>query len=357
MSESRGCSGTLARAGAGFFALAYAVTLPVSLLAFAWGNVLFSADDMTDIIAGELIDSGVLQELAVEAMLQRGGEPNEQGVLDFLARQDLDQILATVVPPDWARRQIQTNLEGLYGWLDDDRLLPRITLDLQPIKSQMQGGGAARLVETVVSSWPDCGPEQIEALTRQGLGGGGLPEHLCQPPEPLRSNMIGELVALLERQARGLPDTAQLGEGSPSSASQQDMLRLKRSGRILRGLAQVGWLLPASALGLVVALGVRSWPQLLRWWGTAILAGGLATFLAMFISGGVVESALDSAAIAELPMISVRPVLRSLVDRLLDETMGRLFVLAFVTTAIGLAMLVPGLLIARRRAETYSVPR
>ncbi len=358
MDEPRGCAGTLARAGAAFFALAYAITLPVSLLAFAWGNVLFSADEMTDIIAAELIDSGVLQRLAVEAILERGGgQQTEQGVLDFLARQDLDQILASVVPPDWARSQIQTNLENLYGWLDEERLIPQITLDLQPIKQHIQGGGAKRLVETVVGSWPACGPEQIEALIRQGFDGGELPQQLCQPPEPTRSNMVDQLVALLERQVGVLPDRVQPGGDTAPGANPQDMLRLKRGLRILRGLAQVGWLLPVSALGLVLALAVRSWPQLMRWWGAAILGGGLATFLAMFITGGVVESAMDSAVIAELPMISIRPVLRSLIDRLLDATMGRLFVLAFLTTAIGLVLLLAGLMIARRKADTLSVPR
>ena len=358
MDESRGCAGTLARVGAGTFALAYALMLPVSLLAFAWGNVLFSADEMTDIIAGELVESGALQQLLVEAMLERsGGEQGEQGVLDFLARQDLDQILASVIPPDWARNQIQANLDNLYGWLDNERLVPQITLDVQPIKQQLQGGGAERLVETIVGSWPSCGQDQVEALARQGFDSGALPEQLCQPPEPMRSNMVSQLVTLLQRQVGVLPDHVQPGGEATPDANQQDMLRLKRGLRLLRGLAQVGWLLPLSALGLVLALAVRSWPQLMRWWGAAILGGGLATFLAMFVSGGVVESALDSAAIGELPLVSVRPVLRSLIDRLLDETMGRLFVLAFLTTAIGLVMLVGGLMIARRRADTLSVPR
>lgn len=357
MSESRGCYATLARFGAAFFALAYAVTLPVSLLALAWGNVLFSPEEMTDIIAGELIESGALQTLAVEAMLQRGGgEDRQEGALDFLARQDLNELFAIAIPPGWARQQIQANLGNLYLWIDDQRLLPQIRLDIQPIKDQLAGGGAERLVEAIVSSWPACGAEQIEAIISGGFSE-GMPSVLCQPPEPLRSSMVGAAATTIERQAQALPDTVQPTGDARPGATEQDILRLKRSLRLLRGLAQVGWLLPVSALGLVTALAVRSWAQLLRWWGVAILVGGLATFLAMFISGGVVETALESASVAELQLLSFEPVLRSLVDRLLDATMGRLFVLAFLTTAIGVGMLIGGLWIGRRTAQTYSVPR
>lgn len=357
MNGSQGCSRALARAGAATFALAYALTLPVSLLAFAWGNVLFSADEMSDIMAAELVESGVLQQLAVEALLERGGgEDRGDGALDFLGRQDLDQLFAIAIPPGWARLQIHTNLENLYHWIDDQRLLPQIQLDIRPIKAQLIGGGAERLVEAIVSTWPACGAEQIEAMARQGFSE-GMPEVLCRPPEPLRSSVVSAAVATIERQVQALPDTVQPGRDAPPDASQQDILRLKRGLRLLRGLAQVGWLLPISALGLITALAVRSWPQLLRWWGVAILAGGLATFLAMFISGGVIESALASGPIAELPLISFEPVLRSLVDRLSDASMGRLFVLAFFTTAVGVAMLVAGLWIGRRTPRTYSIPR
>ncbi len=81
----------IGRAIALVLGLAFVVSLPPTLLALAWGRVLFSPEQMTDILTAELVDSGALQRAAVEAFLTRSGPEGssspETGSLDFLDRQ------------------------------------------------------------------------------------------------------------------------------------------------------------------------------------------------------------------------------------------------------------------------------
>ena len=121
MAESNGTARTLSRLAAGVFGLIFAITLPLTLVAFAWGSVLFSADQITEIFTDELVGSGALQEIAIEVMLDqvpRGGEDIAAGILDFLGRQRLDKMLRELFPAEWAEAQVRTNIESLYTWLD-----------------------------------------------------------------------------------------------------------------------------------------------------------------------------------------------------------------------------------------------
>lgn len=328
--------------------MAFAFGLPLSLLALSWGSTFFSSEEMTEIIADELVGSGSLQELAVEALL-RGSREQQQGVLEYLARQDLDELFPIVIPPDWARTQISRNLDNIYLWIDNDRPVPELVLDIRSIKARIAQGGANELVERVVSSWPSCGPEQIELLTRQGFRSGELPPFLCQPPEPLRAELITSATELVQRQASVLPDDLPFQQDAPQQTSRAEIMDLKRNLRLLRGLAQSGWLLPVSTLGLIVALAVRSWSQLLRWWGVPLLASGFGTFLAMFASGAMIERAQERGVLREIPFF-FQAILGGVLDRFQDAAMGRLFVLAFLITAIGLGMLLAGLLLRRKRS-------
>jgi hypothetical protein len=278
--DSSGFARTLSRLAAGAFGLIFAITLPLTMVAFAWGRVLFSAQKMTDIFTDELVGSGALQEVAVEVMLEqvpRGGADLAAGILDFLGRQRLNEMLADLFPAEWAERQVQANIESIYVWLDSDLIAPELALDIQPLKDRLLSGGAEELAATVVSSWPTCGLEQVEILLRDGVPQGKLPAFLCQPPEPLRTTVIAVATELVLRQVSELPSIVTIGEDSPLETPTQNYLGLKRTLRTLRAFSRAGWLLPLSMLGLIVAVAVRSWSQLLRWWGGSILAAGFGT--------------------------------------------------------------------------------
>jgi hypothetical protein len=354
MAESNGTARTLSRLAAGVFGAIFAIALPLTLVAFAWGNVLFSAEEVTQVFTDELVGSGALQEIAIDVMLEqvpRGGEDVAAGILDFLGRQRLDEMLRGLFPAEWAEDQVRANIESLYRWLDNDRLAPQLSLDVQPLKDRLLSGGAEELATTVVDSWPACGQEQVEILLREGVPRGELPAFLCQPPEPLQTTVIAVATDLVLRQVSELPATVEIGEGSSSIASPQELMEFKSSLRRLRAFSRAGWLLPLSMLGLIVAVAVRSWPQLLRWWGGAVLAAGVGTFLMLGITEGTVEEARNSGALRAAFPGPFQEVIQDVIDGLLDAVSGQLFFMGLLIAGFGLVMLLVGVYLDRREAR------
>jgi len=354
MAESNGTARTLSRLAAGVFGLIFAITLPLALVAFAWGSVLFSAEQITEIFTDELVGSGALQEIAIEVMLEqvpRGGEDIAAGILDFLGRQRLDEMLRELFPAEWAEAQVRTNIEGLYRWLDNDRPAPELFLDVQPLKDRLLSGGAEELATIVVSSWPACTLEHVAILLQEGIPRGELPAFLCQPPEPLLSTVIVVATDLVLRQVSELPSTVEFGEGGSTDTTPQELMDFKNSMRTLRSFSRAGWLLPLSMLGLIVAAAVRSWPQLLRWWGGSALAAGVGTFLMLGIVEGTAEQARNSTPLQTSFPGPFAAVIQDVIDRLLDEVSGQLFVLGLLIALVGLVMLLAGIYMGRREAS------
>jgi hypothetical protein len=354
MEETNGFARTLSRLAAGVFGLIFAITLPLTLVAFAWGRVLFSAQEITEIFTDELVGSGALQEIAVEVMLEqvpRGGEGSAAGIIDFLGRQRLDEMLATLLPAEWAESQVRANIENLYRWLDNDLIAPELALDIQPLKDRLLSGGAEELATTVVNSWPTCGLEQVDILLREGVPRGELPAFLCQPPEPLRTTVISVATDLVLRQVTELPATVKIGDAGVADLSPQELVEFKNNMRTLRALSRAGWLLPLSMLGLIVAVAVRSWPQLLRWWGGSALAAGVGTFLMLGMVEGTVEQARNSGPVRAAFPGPFATVIQDVIDGLLDAVSGQLFVLGLLIAGVGLVMLLVGIYLGRREAS------
>jgi hypothetical protein len=342
----------IGRAIALLLGLAFVVSLPLSILALAWGRVLFSPEQMTDILAAELVDSGALQRTAVEAFLQRSGpegDPNpEAGPLDFLDREELDRLVETLFPPEWAHDQMRANVEILYAWIDSDLAQPAFRLDIQPLKDRLEAGGAQELVTVIVDSWPVCSVEQIQQLEREVVVAGELPSISCEPPEPLRNRLISSATELLLDRSRSLPSSSPIGGEGSTTEDQQGLNQFKRGLRFLRELSDVGWMLPTSLLGLIVALAVRSWAALLRWWGAPLSGAGLSSFITLFISRGIIDQARASEGLRSVSGGFFEPILQSVISRLLDTVGGRMFGLALLLSIGGLSLLLVGLWLGRR---------
>ena len=342
----------IGRAIALVLGLTFVVSLPPTLLALAWGRVLFSPEQMTDILTAELVDSGALQRAAVEAFLTRSGPEGssspETGSLDFLDRQELDRLVETLFPPEWAHDQMSANVEILYAWIDSDLAQPAFRLDIQPLKDSLQAGGAQELVTVIVDSWPVCSPEQAQQLEREGFVAGELPSVTCEPPEPLRTRLINSATELVLDRSSSLPSNRPISGVAQTGGDQSGSNQLKRGLRFLRELSDVGWMLPTSLLGLIVALAVRSWPALLGWWGAPLGGAGVSSFITLVISRGIIDQARASESLRSVSGGFFEPVLQNVIGQLLDRVGGRMFGMAVLLAVVGLALLLAGTWLGRR---------
>ena len=346
-SSSPGCASNLSKVIAGFLAVLLIIGLPISLLANSWAAVLFSPDRIAEAISARLIDSGVIQDMAIESMLSRGeDEGNFPRAFDFLDDAGRRILIDTLFPPGWVKEQIDRMVQDLYAWIDSPDPSPKIHLDVQSIKDRLHRGAARDLVVQLVDSWPGCGLDQIEQLRSEGLKDFSI---LCQPPEPLRSGLINEGTEIVLAMIGDLPSTVEVGDEFVGR-DPQEALRLKENIRLFRAVSRLGWLVPLSMLGLITAVVVRTVPSLLQWWGAPLLAAGGTSFIVAAAFRPIVEESTREALLrSELPPFLTDTLLAIGAD-LLDAIMGRTLLQAILVGFIGAVLLGIGVYLSRRNA-------
>jgi len=346
---------------AAFIAFIIVLALPISLLIYDVARVVFSPEIMSDLLTTRLVESGVIRGFITDSLLspeslqeQGPGEFDFSRVIENLSPEERGAIVDILIPPEWIEEQISASFNAIYFWIDDDRPLPLIHLDMAPIKERLLGGGVIEVVDTIVDSWPSCSAAQMEHLREVVEFGGEFPAFLCEPPEPFRSKVINLISSQLIQMVREVPSELSLSGDQPYSQDMADIAAMKEWIRLARVLSRSSWLLPIALLGLVMALAVRSWGELGRWWGIPLLIGGVLTLLLAVLVTAVGEVLLTSQ-LSDLKREAeaVYGLLMVIIGSLKDVIIGSLLFHAALVSVIGLVLLVGGWLISRR---TSSLP-
>lgn len=320
MNHRQGCLPTAVRWLAISLCVLVVVTLPPTLLARAVTGRVFSPDLVKQELSDRLINSGALRSAALRAVVpERDVNPVGLAALTAnLDEEDWQQISRTVVPDGWVQTQLDTIVDAVFEWLANDHLMPTIQLDVEPIKRNLIGAGTESITRIVVESWPNCSLHQLAELELTFRQSGQIPLILCAPPEPIKSVAIGFVAGAFREGARLLPTTLNLSQ-AVQPAGADDLLQIKRTLRSIR--LGAGWAiaLPLILLGLVMAMVIRSWRALLRWWGfplfaSGLLTSGLAIALTVFVARW---QAMDIAGAGASPILlgAVLNALRDLIQR------------------------------------------
>lgn len=332
MKTSRGCLGWGFHILAWILAVAFVLLMPVALTGRSVGAVLFSPERMGAIVQNRLIDSGTLDRALADAIFRggMGGDGSTFGrVAEFLSEAERQELMGSVLPPGWVGAQLLESLRGFYAWLDGEEAYPSLILEIGPVKDRLLGGGLVAIVDTVVDSWPSCTPEEAEQL-RTELLRTGEPSHLCEPPEPIRGQIVEWITLTLEEETRSLPDRIPMVERVPGQAAQ--LVGMKQDLRMARAWMRWGWLVPVSLLGWIMAFVIRNKRAWARWWGIPLTLAGLGTMaLGLLLQAG--RSGLVGSLGADWTVANVqilRPILLGTVGQVLVRTLFQGFLLAIV---------------------------
>lgn len=358
-----GCLRMAARISAVGLATVFVVTLPLAVIGFSLARVAFSPERLTVLVTETIVESGGLRRLMLESLTagtEAGDAEAESGLdlgeaLSFLSPQERDYLGEQLTPPGWGEEQLHALLGGLFAWIDNDRAGPELAVDVTALKVSLLGGGAAELVETMVDSWPPCSLEEVAQMGVETLLGEGE-FILCEPPEPLRTGLVGVLNVSVAVSLRALPDRISLGGPAARQAATPEAMEAKGRIRALRLLAEWGWLLSVALLALVLALVVRSWRSLGLWWGVPLLLGaGLTLLVTTWLRAALGNALTSSLTGGEIP-VWIGDILRKLAEGLLQVTSRGAAVLSGILLAGGLAVLGGGLWLRRARPPEPAHP-
>lgn len=339
----------------------FVVSLPLSLVAFNLGRVAFSAERMTALLTETVAETGGLRRLVMDSLARTSEPQDDDGGLDlakamgFLTAQEKDYLGEQLAPPDWVDEQLGVLVGAVYEWIDNDQARPVFRVDVAPIKVALLSGGVADLVEVVVDSWPPCSVRQLAEMSIGSLFGGENFE-LCEPPEPMRSGLVGILNAGMTASLRALPDQLTLGDPGAQQPASPEQMQAKERIRQVRFLAGWSWLLSPALLGLVMALVVRTWRSWALWWGIPLILGAVLTVLTMVGVRVAFEEAIRGLLTDTGMPAWIGSVLTGLTTAMVAVTFRRVALDALLVLGAGILVLVAGLVLARRQEKRVAPP-
>ena len=273
-------------------ALIFILVLPLTLLGRDLAAVVFSPASVSGILRSRLLVSGFVNSITAENFLSErwfnemdmaGGELKP--MFQYLSPAEREEILTDLMPPEWVDAQLDNVIHSFFTWIDSEQAEPHIAINLVPLKEGFLKGGLQRTIDTLIDSWPSCTTDEIEIMREELMRTGEIPIEVCEPPEPYRSQVLDFSVNELGFLIRGQPDKIPLFDSL--DASPDEVTEFKEQFKFLRSVMMWGWFLPASLLGVIMILVIRSMRDIGQWWGIPLLIGGLLSLavIGIFTAG------------------------------------------------------------------------
>ncbi len=330
-------------------ALVFILLLPLSLLSFNAGRVLYNRPLLKTILTDAVTDS----ELVPTALGWFTEEVSAGLPLTEVAQQDLAAILLSLTQEGWTaiRAEVLSDdilagwtssiVDGFYDWLDSDEPLPHFTLDMQSFKARINSDFGLRAIEVAYNALPSCGNQQIDEFKAQlenTVPGIDVYYPPCQFPDTFKDDQLTDYLNTLTEVVNLIPDhyEIQLQEASTGS---EGWPVLKSYLRTFRATYWMGLGVTALLWGAIVLLVVRSPRGLARWGGIPLALAGVAAILLSWLPGIVATGFLISGPLKDTSP-QLREEITQVVSRLIEEISMPMMIQALVILLIGGLMIV-----------------
>lgn len=221
-------------------------------------------------------------------------EDDEGGPPEYFQNMDAGQwelLLGEILSANWLQEQTESVIDQFFEFLESDETTPSLAISLVDIKARLLGGNGVDTVLKIVDVQPPCNNDQLSELKDMIENDMSEADLLsCRPPQELLDRSIITIEDTLNEVIGSLPDETLLGENfMDSEASEQpeenaDEIQIGRTLRRIRTIMQWSPIVPIVLLLLVLAFGVRSFRDLLRWWGIPLMVTGLIALIFSILS-------------------------------------------------------------------------
>ncbi|MEW5718987.1 MAG: hypothetical protein AB1817_10200 [Chloroflexota bacterium] len=343
--------------------LFFVVTLPIALLMFNVGRVIFDKALVKQVVAREVTESNLIpvtlrwfaQRRAQERVMTGEAktaisEPDTLKALQFPTVEHWRQIRAEAMPNQFLTIWVSVTLDSVYAWLDTKDPLPNVILDLKPWKDYNRSAHGHQAIQIVYSTLPPCQQADIDDFLKRLNAAPPGQEILynlytpCMFPDPWRPDQnqdyLNERDKIIDTAPNFFALTQELARVEKESGV--GAANIKQQILLFRTLAQWSILGPILILLLLVLLAWRSRFDFARWLGAPILVGGVLSLLPTLIYQPIVNAVLTAGPMSEVPR-EVQTEFTRAFGVLLAEIFNPMLLQSAVILLIGLAIAAIGL--------------
>ncbi len=307
------------------------VLIPVTLYTFNLHRVLLRPDIYREVLASDRVYQALIDFLGDTA----AGLIEDQGGGIRVASADLDELrglASDALSPDWYESQVQTNVDAFLAWLDSDRPVPDLVINLREVKPRL----VPVFRHAVLLQWEDLPPCSGDGPPL--LDEGGAP--VCRPPGMSLQRFLSlagiALDAEIAEGLRQVPDRVTFGDLLSDARDEEarELEAVLQSIRTVLNLVRLGSLVllggTALTLAILALLAGTSAPSLLGWTGGTLLAGGLASAIPALAAPTLLDRVVASVARSggaqgraaeELIETSLAPLAEALVSSVVSQSL------------------------------------
>jgi hypothetical protein len=190
--------------------------------------------------------------------------------------------------------------------------------------------------------------EQVNLIRTQIARTGEIPLIACEPPEPMRRELLGLADETLQDRIHNIPSNIRLFDPRPEDVRPGEAIELKRNIQFIRAWTSSSWLLVFATLGLIMALTIRSFQDLAKWWGYPMLASGVFLFLlVLIVSEPFTRRIVRAMSSIGLPEV-FRPSIEGIAHNLQEAFVGLALFQFILLISAGIGLLLIAYFLRRR---------
>ena len=272
--------------------------------------------------------------------------PSAYPFLKELSVEDWQVTISSLLPPEELRAVADGALDSTFDYMNSKT--DSVVISLLPVKARLVGESGVSVVQQFLQTQPAC---TVEQLTQMALGLLGGDIALCNPPPEAMSLVAPLLQSQLQTINTAFPDEVTLIAETESGTPNDPRLRL----HMVRSAIRFSPFFAILLLLAIAVFAVRSFRDLLVWWGWPLLiAGGISAVIALVGSplvGWFLQFLIETQGAAFLPPL-LASSLAETATVVAGEMLFPVIIQGSVIAVLGLTMVIMSMFIPRTIIQT-----
>ncbi|MHC1740903.1 MAG: hypothetical protein AB9897_07310 [Anaerolineaceae bacterium] len=265
------------------FSFLFTLALIPTLLILTLNQTLFAKEYYKKVLEQQNIYSQFPQLMIEKITSSIQSEDVFGQFLGLMSPEQITVFTTALLPDNYLQNQTEKIIDSIVDYLNLKNPNLSISIDLAPIKANVQGQAGLDLVNKFENSLTNCTQEQIQSLPQILMAQSPIDISLimmCKPPEPYFSMIIPIFSSILQQSIAKLPSNIPILDLTP-----QGTIALQNNSPILKSfiiIRKACFVIPWIALFLavlIVLLSLRSLKIMLRSLGIPLLISGIICVL------------------------------------------------------------------------------